>query len=393
MNKTTGIITHFYNSKNYGGLLQSYALACFLNKQLSVSEQICYKHNLIKFLGNESVITKKSIFRYLNIKKIFNRFLRVIDKIRMNSAFIAESQRLLLRNQSFEKFYPYIPHSKNVFNQDNLKDSINDYCIFITGSDQVWNMAWFDPNYFLEFVPNDKKKISYAASLGNNVLAEEEKEYFKKILPTFDAISVREKEMVDLLQPLVPNKKVEWVVDPTLLLEREEWDKICPERRVKEQYLFCYFLGHDKRLRKLAKKYAKNHNLKIVNLPHLCGINKADIGFGDYKLYDVAPNDFISLIKYSECVFTDSFHACVFSGIYNKNFYVFNRSGAKNMATRIYTLCELFECQDHFCDCDEKFDTAYIEQLNSINYDKDFTLLKEMKDKSIKFLKEALDGE
>lgn len=382
-----GIITHFYNSNNYGGVLQAYALTKYLKKADIVAEQIRYPFSVVNFLDHKKRNKKLKYFNPCNYCKVFNR------KVKKTIINLLYGKNLDLRKVAFNNFASNISQSKAVFDRNTIFKSVALYDAFITGSDQVWNLDWFDSNYFLEFVPNDKKKISYAASIGQGVLTADRKEYFQRVLPTFDAISVREKETVDLLQPLIPDKKVEWVLDPTLLLEREEWNKICPERRVKEQYLFCYFLGHDKRLRELAVKYAKEHNLKIINLPHLCGICKVDKNFGDYKLYDVAPNDFISLIKYSECVFTDSFHACVFSGIYNKNFYVFNRSGAKNMATRIYTLCELFECQDHFCDCDEKFDTAYIEQLNSINYDKDFTLLKEMKDKSIKFLKEALDGE
>ncbi len=373
-----GILTHFYKSKNYGGVLQAYALVSYVNASFMRTEQICYKSNTVNFSLPHKEDNKKIFLRYFSPKKILRKLV-----------FFAKKNKLALRYNAFEKFYEYIPHSENVFNKHNVKNSTNNYDIFITGSDQVWNMTWFDPNYFLEFVPDEKKKIAYAVSMGHSSLTEEQKDYLKRVLPTFTAISVREKDMVDLLQPLT-DKKIEWVLDPTLLLDKGDWDEICPERRIKEKYLFCYFLGHDERIRKLAKKHAKKNNLKIVNLPHLCGIAKADIGFGNYKLYDVAPNDFISLIKYADCVFTDSFHACVFSGIYNKNFVAFNRHGMESMATRIYSLCELFECRDHFCDCEEKFNIDYIGRLEPIDYNKDFTLLKEMKERSIDFLKNNL---
>ncbi len=369
-----GIVTKYYKNRNYGGLLQSYALSVYLNNQLYNSEQICYDCSP----KSNSVLKKRRILQLFNIKRVITKLIIIPIKRKKNK-----------RNFAFNKFDLYIPHSIKVYYRDNINCCIDDYDLFIVGSDQVWNLDWFDHNYFLEFVPNNKKKISYAASLGHSSLTEERKKYFKNILPSFDAISVREKDAVDLLQPLT-DKKVAWVLDPTLLLDKSDWDEICPERRIGKKYLFCYFLGSDKRIRKLAKQYAKKHKLKIVTLPHLCGIAKSDIGFGDYKLYDVTPNDFISLIKYADCVFTDSFHACVFSTIYNKNFYVFNRLGMENMVSRIYSLTELFECQEHFCDTDDKFNMDYIEQLQSINYDKDFQLLKTMKEKSTRFLLDNL---
>lgn len=382
--KKVGILTHFYKSNNYGGVLQAYALVNCINKSGIIAEQMRYPISPIVF----SVKPKKhKVLKYLNPRNYFHFFLNKKNQFIKKTIF---RKGFFLRRQSFDRFAKLISQSDIVFNKNNIAESADDYDIFITGSDQVWNMDWFDPNYFLEFVPDNKKKIAYAASMGHSSLTEEQKDYLKKVLPTFTAISVREKDMVDLLQPLT-DKKIEWVLDPTLLLDKGDWDEICPERRIKEKYLFCYFLGQDKRIRKLAKRYAKKQNLKIVNLPHLAGIRKSDIGFGDYKLYDVAPDDFVSLIKYSNCIFTNSFHACVFSLMYNKNFFAFNQLKMPSMATRLYSLCELFECQDHFCDVKEKFNMDYIDKIGQVDYNKNFDLLKEMKNKSMEFLNKNLD--
>lgn len=369
--KNIGIITHYYNSKNYGGILQAYALCRFINTMKYNAKQISYsyikigKRNFsIKFICKHPQNILRKIYYKLNIKRFNSRYNK------LNS----------FNNMS-------IPHTDNVYTECSLYKLNEIFDCFITGSDQVWHPNVANVGFLLSFT--EKSKIAYAASFAVSQLSNIFCEKISKSLSDYKAISVREKDAVDLLQPLT-DKKVEWVLDPTLLLDKSDWDEICPERRIEKKYLFCYFLGADKRIRKLAKQYAKKHKLKIVTLPHLCGIAKSDIGFGDYKLYDVAPNDFISLIKYADCVFTDSFHACVFSGIYNKNFYVFNRLGSESMATRLYSLCELFECQDHFCDTDDKFNMDYIKNLQPIDYNKDFQLLKTMKEKSTRFLLDNL---
>lgn len=383
-----GIISHFYGNQNYGGILQAYALVTFLNNKCGFNaEQICFEMDVSRFC----IIEKNKIFtllKYFNPWKYYNRIRFYIIRA-FNKIFI--DKYLLERKKSINKFADSILHSKKSYRTDCIRECNADYDCFITGSDQVWNLDWFSPAFFLEFANSGKVKIAYAASVGHSCLSEDRISYFKNVLPTFNSISVREKDAVDLLQPF-STQKIKWVLDPTLLLEVKDWEKICSGRRVKEKYLFCYFLGRDKKIRKLAKEYAKKHGLKIVNLPHLNGFCKADLNFGSYILYDIAPNDFISLIKYSECVFTDSFHACVFSGIFHKNFFVFKRKGLENASGRLYSLCELFDCLDHFCDKPEMFSSDYIESLEPINYQKDFKLLKEMKEQSIQFLHEALNN-
>ena len=116
---------------------------------------------------------------------------------------------------------------------------------------------------------------------------------------------------------------------------------------------------------------------------------KCDEKFGDVKLYDVSPGEFVSLIKYSDCVFTDSFHACVFSNIYEKNFFVFPRSGADKMSNRITSLISLFHNQERFCDSSEKQSMEYINSIGNAHvYRKS---IDEEIEKSIIFLKEIKD--
>ena len=180
------------------------------------------------------------------------------------------------------------------------------------------------------------------------------------------------------------------MLDPTLLLSREKWDNVCANRKIDEAYIFCYFLGSLSIDYGKIIEFAHKRGLKVVMMPYLTGTSCDDSDFGDYKIYDAAPQDFISLIKYAEYVFTDSFHATVFSHIYKKNFFVFNRAELKSMNDRIYSLTSLFDTQDRFCDTKEKISLKYIEGLPPINYDRPFPKFEEMKEKSINFLKDNL---
>ncbi len=365
-----GIVTFYHKSCNYGGTLQAYALSKAVNKN-SDSQQILYNRSIQQ-------ITSKTN----NIKNIAKYFLSKILRRKRNVA-------LKNRQLVFESFRAIIPHSKMEYDIQNVYKSLDDYDVFITGSDQVWNVEYYDEVYRLEFVPPTKYKFSYAAGVSSGALTEEQKSILKKALGTFDAVSVREENAVNTLQSLT-DKKVEWVLDPTLLLSREDWDNICSEKRINEKYVFCYFLGELSLSNKKIIEFAHSKGLKVVSMPYLAWTSKRDSDFGDYKIYDATPTDFISLIKHAEYIFTDSFHAAVFSHIYHKNFFVFNRAGLKSMNDRIYSLTSLFDTQERFCDTKGKMSLKYIESLPPINYDKPFPKFEAMKEKSINFLNDNL---
>lgn len=377
---TVGIITHYYKSLNYGGNLQAYALTYLLNFKGVNAQQICYTKS--ENIKHKSLIVK--IFNPVKVSRYVLRkiYCRVEDRKHKND--------LILRRNAILKFNSEcIKHTDKVCGRTNAQEFVNDFDVFIVGSDQVWNPLWCDDVFLLNFVPQDKIKLSYAAGVSARELTSKQVDMFKQALKTYTAISVRESNGVKLLQPLT-NKKVENVIDPTLLLTANEWDKICSSEIVDQKYIFCYFLGGVGKYKKLITKFAKKNNLKIVNLPHLCGYQFSDERFADYKLYEVSPADFISLIKHAEYVFTDSFHASVFSHIYKRNFFVFNRKGFKAMNDRIYSLTDLFDTGDRFCDSKEKCTLEYIESLPPINYDREFPKFEAMKEKSINFLKDNL---
>ena len=239
-----GIITHYYKSTNYGGNLQAFALCCCLNKMGNNAEQLCFQYT-----------AKRSLLIRLMGKNIFKTAISKLKSKLIHKKLQDENLKYNVierRVAAFENFnHSIIPNGKKVYDSNNINNSVNYYDAFITGSDQVWNISWYYPEFFLDFVTSDKIKMSYAASIAKDSLTNDQKKIFKNSLSDFKAVSVREKSAEDLIKDLSP-VPVQTVLDPTLLLQKEDWDEICSERIVNEDYVFCYFLGENKRSRRLA---------------------------------------------------------------------------------------------------------------------------------------------
>lgn len=388
--KTAAIITEYYDSSNYGGNLQAYALTRYLNENVICAEQLSYKRPAGSFWLS---LRKCEGFRAklnFGIKKVLQRTWkrREFARVKKRREIVAEFGR------------KSVPHNMTVLNDKDFRDlklypnsknarDIFQYSVFITGSDQVWRMTERKA-YFLTFVPEGKKKISYAASISKNSLDENEQFFFRTALKDFDAISVREKWDVDLISNLC-EQPIEWVVDPTMLLEDNQWNDICSPNLCKEKYVFCYFLGGEKRPRILAKEYARKNGLKLLTMPYLTG----DYPFEDFRnnrkneerLFEVCVEDFLSLIRYADVVFTDSFHAVVFSIIFKTQFFVFDRLITVSMNSRIKSILELCEATHRFCDTKEKETLQYIEKLQPVDYENSLGKLDELRDKSRIWLK------
>ena len=358
-----GIITFYYKSHNYGGLLQSYALAHYISSLGVDCEQICYER--------ANITPHLSIF-----KKAKHKIVR-----------FANRTFFLKKNKKIKKFQEIIPHSSTIYTYNTINQCDNYYDAFIVGSDQMWNPDWYEPAHFLEFV-SSKPKISYAVSIGKKNIRPAERKMFETI-DSFSSISVREKDAQFLLLPFT-KKRIVQCVDPVFLIKKEQWDSIAVDPSIKAPYLYCHFISDDKNLRRIAKKYAKTNRLKIVSLHHPSHFNKSDIFFGDIRINSAGPADFISLVKNASIVFTDSFHCCAFSVIFHKNFFAFHRLGNEGMSSRIESLTSLIQSPNHFCNISEKISLDYLNTQPNIDYDKSKETINSFIDSSKQFIDGAL---
>lgn len=371
-----GIVTHYYKSNNYGGNLQAYALCKVIEKNGYKAEQLCLPSGYYQ----KKAFPKRQIIDFKNFIK------SSIYKFKYKNYY----KNLKIRTNAMEKFnQEQIPHSDICYDLRNIKKSLSNYQAFITGSDIVWGPKVHSPFFFLNFVPCEIPKFSYAASLGTNQLTDSEKEIFKNDLASYQAISVREKSVAPILSQ-VTGKEVEICLDPTLLLDKEDWNEICSCRMLEDEYVFCYFLGNNSSAIKVAKEYAKKNKLKLVNIPYLSNEYNSLKDFGDVKLSNVSPSDFLSLIKHANCIFTDSFHACVFSYIYKKNVIAFRRSKNDDLSVRVKDFLSLIKAENHYCDTDEKESLQYIDEQITLDCCYELENINSLKKKSLSYLQKNL---
>ena len=354
--KKIGIIT-IIDRSNFGNRLQNYALSYYCNKKLNVETYTLENYD---YLNNRKFI----------IARIIKHILRILYKKKKDKQETNRKNNFLI----FDKKINYYKKKINAYT------NLNNFDYLIVGSDQVWN-----PNFrrlrdvdVLKYAKRSKK-ISYSASFGVDTIP---KEFEKRILndiSKFNYLSVREDTGKNIIQNFV-DKEVDVLIDPTMLLTKDEWDMVSKEPKVRtdEKYILCYFLGElSLEKSKKIKKIADENQCKVINI-----LDKNS----DY--YNCGPSEFLWLEKNAFLICTDSFHASVFAIIYDVSFIVFDREqqSMKKMNSRIDTLLSKFKLEDR------KYNNKKItnNQLNH-DYKETYEILEKEKEKSKKFLENALE--
>lgn len=297
--KKIGIIT-FHASHNYGSVLQAYALQKKLTVEGYDVKIINYRTDVQKacYPLKQKYTGAKGMLRTLWQKAIFKKLKR--------------------RYYGFEQFINEIlPTTKEVKNQEELKQYATAFDVYVCGSDQIWNPACqdFSPAYYLNFVEG-KRTVAYAPSLGKAEFEKKDEALIASLLKNVDYVSVREKKGADLLEKLT-DKPVENVCDPVILLDKKYWDEVAVKPDIKQPYLLCYFLDNNHGNYGYLELIAKTLNLKIVVLNERI---RDFFKLGYRKEYGALPFEFVGLIKYASFVYTNSFHATAFSTIFNVPF-------------------------------------------------------------------------
>lgn len=319
-----GIIT-YHRAKNLGAMLQSYALQKTLEKYKGKCEIIDYRNEKME----ESYRVKK-IRECKSLK----------EKVK-NVLFMKKNKAFEKVRKEFNEKVQTISTKK--YNKNNIKEANNDYDLFVTGSDQVWNIKlnYDDENYFLNFVEDNKKKNSYAASFGTNKIDEEQKARICNQLKTFNKISVREEEGKNFIKELT-GRNSELVLDPTLLLNKYEWENMINNERIeKEKYIFVYVIAYTPTLLEFARKLGKERNCKVI-----CFHTSYQKYRGMKNLTKVSPQDFLNYIKNAEAVVTSSFHGMCFSINLQKEFYYELDENKVNNNSRLKTLATTLNLED-----------------------------------------------
>lgn len=371
--KKVGIVSLYYGNYNYGGLLQAYALVKSIVKIGFDAEQIC-----VKMDGRKSI----------------RPFIKVPGKIKKALIKKYYNRKVKERNEKFCDFMKSIPHSKESYTWRTIKETNYLYDVFVCGSDQIWNPNYMRNNnkipYMLSFVEDERKKVSYAASIGVSKLTDSEAHDLNEAAKSFCALSLREESAKKLFDEEL-QKRISIVLDPTLLLTSKEWVQQEQPVNTPERYIFCCFLGSSRTNRKKAVEISKELGIPILISPYTNPASgMADIGFGDVRVINAGPKEFLYLIHHAELVITDSFHACVFSMQFKRPFLVLprdNKDNKSSMHSRLFDFANKFHLQNQLMfEKDKKFDPQCLE----VNWELAYEVIEQEREKSYNYLKSAL---
>lgn len=336
-----GIVT-LHRVRNYGSVLQAYALVRLLREEGQNVEIIDYIPERFR-LRSDLLFVRKDRYTDKNGRK------NLIKKIIFSCASIIPRYYYYTRFSGFVK--KQIPLSKkSYFNNEELRKEKFDYDIVMNGSDQVWNMAWekdVDLAFFLDFVDITTPKMAYAASFGKNELTQHEKEVMGPLLRKYNLITMREDSGVELLRDLgISNGR--HVLDPTLVLDRRTWLELAGDRTIKDRYVAIYQLNYNTKALEYARKIADIKGLKVVDLSRKIKKSSAvDINFPFVK-----PETFLNVFAYADYVVTDSFHGTAFSINFNRQFI----SIRNNFPERVGSLVRLVGLENRFVPMNEQLD-------------------------------------
>jgi hypothetical protein len=350
--KKIGILT-FHYADNYGAVLQAYALRKIINSLPDCKAEIInyvpkrYVYYLHKDDGTE--------------KKLLEKRRKLTEEFLMQECGICSSM-----------IY-------------NVKG--NDYDYYCVGSDQVWNIDFRenkDLQYFLPNLDDKATKIAYAASIGMEIERIDEK-IFKTYLPQFNNISLRESNYIDYIEQIC-NVKCEQVLDPALLLNKDDYEYLIDkERIVKKPYIFFFWYKLDDEMMRcvefvntLSRKYGLSIVHSIIDAPRYMFNNDAGC------MMNEGVEGFLWYMKHAEFVITNSFHGAVFATQFERPFYIFISNIRRS---RLDNLVEILEVEDRIIN-------GYIspnEMNKDINFEAIRNRLEVERYKSMNFLRNALD--
>lgn len=374
--KTVALATCFLD--NYGACLQAYAL------QESI-ESLGYKCNIInyvepdgyskhlpwltKFMHSEFYLKGRGFFQHKYLEK-FNQ-----------------------EGKKWKKFYEFrkglnltgfYTTAQQVYDHPPLCDAC------VCGSDQIWNPTFYNcnnPIYHLDFAPKGIRRIAYAPSIGLSSIPYPYQKEFQKFVSALDVVSVRETRGAEIIKEIT-DRDCPVVLDPTLLINGQQWREKLQIKQKKHPYIFVYMFGDREYIGKFLQHVRERTDIPFVCIP----FTERDRNAGYEIVNDAGPREFVELIDNASLVLTDSFHATAFSLNLNTPFYTLFRDkedNTKGMNSRLTSILELTGMGKRLIKNEENFP-------GQIDFDVDFSAcnqcLQDKRKKDLEFLKNALGG-
>lgn len=348
-----GILT-YHRTLNYGACLQALATRIVLEK---LGHEVFYVDYWPRYHSQG--------YKAFSFKK----FLK-LPSVGWKLRYIHSIGQRKKRNDSFESFQKkyIIPY---------CKPDTEEYDIVLYGSDQIWrkqkSINGYDPVYFANNCLNAKKHVAFSASMGVLPNNDVDRNEIKSLLAKFDKISVREKDLLDLVKSFGYSSVI-LTLDPTLLLDSNDWDKTIPTSTYTgNPYVLVYCIGNaDAFNLESIRRYAVDRKLKVIILSGTPGMS-----YSNEYVTTASPFEFLGLIKNADTVFTSSFHGLVFSILYHKEVY----ASFSHNSNRAKTLLDTLGLSDRLLQ-----PSITIPNLKGIDYHYVEMMLKRQKESTLNFL-------
>ena len=367
------LLTTVFSAFNYGSSLQALA-----GKQ--IIEKAGYECNLIKLKslvkGRDVRIGKfmTILFRSLLLKK--NNALKTYNTS-YNKTLVEGTER---------KFYDftdtYLKPKEVTYGK--LKRMAEESVACFSGSDQIWNSStlYVDPLYYLRFVPK-YKRVALSPSFGRDFIADYNKKKMKKWISDYPYLSVREDSGVRLIKELT-GRDATHLLDPTLVINSEEWKSIlCVEDKPKD-YILAYFLDEPSDYAKKCLKVLKEkYDCKIVAIPYKFN----DMDYCD-EITVAGPKEFVELVANAKVVCTDSFHGTVFALNMHTPFFTFERvyGSANKQSERMLSILRKVDMLDRY------HPKNVVEELNNLDFEHSEEVLNVERKKAYDYVNNAINS-
>lgn len=304
-----GILT-FHDTTNFGAILQAVATYKVV-AALGFDCEIINYHN--KNIDKREVpeIFLKNCFK--NIKSLI--------------AFILRNYKLLKKHRNLLDFLNKESRiGKGYFNKFNIKSVTHNYDTILIGSDMLWNTNFTltDYTYMLDFADYNMKKFAFATSIGPE-WQESEKTQILPFIERFNMIALREKEACLIVGRML-HRNINWVCDPTMLIEPEEWLSFTTNNNY-NNYVLVYMDDTNGNCLKAAKEYARKNNVDVRVSEIRMNFDLRKKGYKYAKALSI--QDFLSSIKNSDMLFTASYHGMLFAIYFHIPFVYFNKDSSR----------------------------------------------------------------
>lgn len=362
--KRIGTVSYniYANFTNYGSALQTWAL-----------------HQAIKEVGSIPVLVDYCP-DILADKDPLNPFGNMWDKDKESKLMVELTMPAIRSNfEKFDRFYheKFMRTSQKYTSSNFVQITKEGLDGFVCGSDTIFcpDEFGFDDGYFANYSVMKGNSVSYAASFGDPHFSEKTYGILNERIKNFKALGIREDQMIQYLKEHT-SAPVQRTIDPTLLLEAEDYEEIVGTKPEYEKYLLLYSRRYSPQMEVYADKLASQNGWKIVDI----SLRATNADRGHIMRYDAGVEEFLSLVKHAEYIITNSFHGMIMSVQYRRPFVIFSREQCN---TKILELLELLGLSDRML-------ISGAEQFGSIDYDAVHERIAEARAKAQEFLKMEL---